>query len=58
VRRAVVMVHVARVAAFRAPVLWILRLAHATDDRQASMQQKATTPAIAGRGRRLDRLAG
>src|SRR6266487_1105400 len=34
VRRAVVMVHVARVAAFRAPVLWILRLAHATDDRR------------------------
>src|SRR5207245_2783462 len=46
VRRAEVMVHVARMAAFRAPVLWILRLAHATDDRQASMEQKATTPAI------------
>src|SRR5258708_39072381 len=35
------MVDVARVAAFLALVLWILRLTHATDDRPAYVRQKA-----------------
>jgi hypothetical protein len=35
------MMDIARVAAFRALVLWILRLAHATDGRPAYVRQKA-----------------
>jgi hypothetical protein len=35
------MMAVARVAAFHALVLWILRLAHATDGKPAYVRQKA-----------------
>ncbi len=41
-RRAIVLVDVTRVATFRAVVLWILRVAHATDGRPACMRQPET----------------
>jgi hypothetical protein len=56
-RRRVLVMGAARVAAFRALVLGILRLAHATDGRPTYKRQKAPGPSIAACGwRGLGRL--